>query len=231
MYNRLLTLAIVTIGMTGCSASKDSNNPNGFRPLFDGKTTAGWHTYGKSTASSAWKVEDGTLHLVPSGGQNGGDLVTNEEFDNFHLKLEWKISPKGNSGIIFYVNEDLSKYKKTYNTGPEMQVLDNNGHADGKIHKHRAGDLYDLIASSEEPVKPVGQWNQAEIISNNGKLDFILNGKKIVSTTLWVDNWKKLIAGSKFATWPGFGAYHSGKIALQDHGDQVWYRNIMIKKL
>ena len=230
MHKRIVTLAIIAVGMIGCSASKNANSQSGFRPLFDGKTTAGWHAYGKTTAPSAWKAEDGTLHFVP-GTKDGGDLVTDEEFDNFHLKLEWKISPKGNSGIIFYVHEDPSKFKRTYNTGPEMQVLDNDGHADGKINQHRAGDLYDLIASSEEPVKPVGEWNQAEIISNKGKLDFFLNGKKVVSTTMWDDNWKKMIAGSKFASWPGFGTYQSGKIALQDHGDHVWYRNIMIKKL
>jgi hypothetical protein len=112
-----------------------------------------------------------------------------------------------------------------------MQVLDNDGHADGKINKHRAGDLYDLIASSSEPVKPVGEWNLVEIISNNGKLDFKLNGKNIVSTTMWDAQWNSMVAGSKFKTMPGFAFYKSGKIALQDHGDEVWYRNIEIKKL
>ena len=145
--------------------------------------------------------------------------------------MEWKISKNGNSGIIFFVNEDLSKYKSSYNTGPEMQVLDNDGHADGKINKHRAGDLYDLIASSSEPVKPVGQWNKIEIIANNGKLDFFMNGKNIVSTTMWDDDWKKMVSGSKFNSMPGFSIYKSGKIAIQDHGDEVWYRNIEIKKL
>lgn len=201
--------------------------------MFDGKSTSGWHTYGKQQAGAAWKVDNGALYLDAKNKtkETGGDLVTNEEFSNFHLKLEWKISKNGNSGIIFFVNEDLSKYPASYNTGPEMQVLDNDGHADGKINKHRAGDLYDLIASSSEPVKPVGQWNKVEIVANNGKLDFFMNGIKVVSTTMWDDQWKKMVAGSKFKTMPGFSIYKSGKIALQDHGDEVWYRNIQIKRL
>ncbi len=204
----------------------------GFKPLFDGKTTAGWHTYNKTTVGSAWDVQDGALHMSPTkkGKDGGGDLVTDKEYSNFHLKLEWKVAPKANSGVIFFVHES-PKYGQTYLTGPEMQVLDNEGHKDGQITKHRSGDLYDMIKSSSEPVKAVGEWNKAEIISNKGKLTFILNGVKVVNTTLWDDNWKALIAGSKFAKWEGFGTYKTGKIALQDHGDEVWYRNISIKEL
>ncbi|WP_227006199.1 3-keto-disaccharide hydrolase [Rufibacter latericius] len=207
-----------------------------FRPLFDGKTTTGWHTYGKTTVGKAWIVENGTLHLDAAHKQNwqpgdGGDIVTEESFDNFHLKLDWKIATNGNSGIILFVQDDATKYPNTWNTGPEVQVLDNNGHPDAKIHKHRAGDLYDLIASSPETVKTAGEWNQVEIISNKGRLEIIQNETKVVSTTLWDDNWKKMIAGSKFKDMAGFGAFKSGKIALQDHGDAVWYRNIMIKRL
>ena len=210
------------------SSSKTASK--GWQKLFDGKTTTGWHSYGKKEVGQAWKVSDGALYLDAKNKQ-GGDITTHEEFGNFHLKLEWKISKNGNSGIIFFVKEDFAKYPSSYNTGPEMQVLDNDGHADGKINKHRAGDLYDLIASSTEPVKPVGEWNQVEIISNNGKLDFKMNGKNIVSTTMWDAQWNNMVAGSKFKTMPGFAIYKSGKIALQDHGDEVWYRNIEIKKL
>jgi len=163
--------------------------------------------------------------------KEGGDIVTNDSYENFDLKLEWKISKNGNSGILFLVNEDTAKYKYTYYTGPEMQVLDNKGHPDSKIVKHRAGDLYDLISSSSEVVKPAGEWNQAEIILNQGKLELFLNGTNVVTTTLWDDNWNKLVAGSKFKDMPGFAKSHSGKIALQDHGNEVWYRNISIKKL
>ena len=112
-----------------------------------------------------------------------------------------------------------------------MQVIDNDGHNDGKIIKHRAGDLYDILKSSSEPVKAVGQWNKAEIISDKGNLTLMLNGVIVVNTTMWDDNWKTLIAGSKFAKWQGFGSYKTGKIGLQDHGDEVWYRKIEIKEL
>jgi hypothetical protein len=112
-----------------------------------------------------------------------------------------------------------------------MQVLDNNKHPDAKIVKHRAGDLYDLISSSKETVKPVGEWNQAEVIYNNNTLQLILNGETVVSTTLGDEQWNKLVAGSKFRTMKGFGTFRKGRIVLQDHGDKVWYRNIKIKEL
>lgn len=214
------------------AAAQFASAQKGFMPLFDGKTMTGWHTYNKTTVGSAWEVVDGAIHMNPSkkGKDGGGDLVTDKAYSNYHLKLEWKVAPKANSGIIFNIFED-KKYSQTYLTGPEMQVIDNDGHPDGKITKHRAGDLYDMVKSKSEPVKPVGEWNKAEIISDNGNLTLILNGVKVVKTTMWDDNWKALIAGSKFAKWEGFGVHKTGKIGLQDHGDEVWYRNIMIKEL
>jgi Domain of Unknown Function (DUF1080). len=214
-------------------SSKEKNN--GWQLLFDGQTTNGWHTYGKQTAGRVWKAEGGVLHLDPAGKKafpnDGGDIVTDEEFDNFDLQLDWKIAPKSNSGIMIYVKEDKAKYGEPYFTGPEMQIVDNAGHPDGKIFKHKAGDLYDLIPSTKEMAKPVGEWNHVEIIANNGKLDFYLNGEHNVSTTMWDDNWRKMIAGSKFKAWPDFGTFKKGHIDLQDHGDEVWFRNIKIKRL
>ncbi|MHA4894449.1 3-keto-disaccharide hydrolase [Pedobacter sp. PWIIR3] len=224
--------ALIIGSMMSSSFSKaQSGASKGFTKLFDGKSTSGWHTYGKTAASTKWKADAGTLHFVPSSEGDGGDLVTDKAYSNFHLKIDWKVAPKSNSGIIFYVQDDPQKYGATYMTGPEMQVLDNDGHPDGKITKHRAGNLYDLIQSSSEPVKPVGEWNTAEIIANKGSLELKLNGISVVKTTLWDQNWKELVAKSKFAAWEGFGAFKSGKIALQDHGDEVWYKNIMIKEL
>jgi len=224
----LLTVAII-ITAFAFTPFGHKEKADGWVKLFDGKTTTGWHTWKQTTAGAAWKVENGALHLDPSIKDGQGDLVTNDEFENFDLKLDWKISSGGNSGVIFYVNEN-PKYEDTYNTGLEMQVLDNDKHPDGKIHKHRAGNLYDLIAGPDN-VKPVGEWNKVEIISNNGSLKLFLNGTAVVATTLWDDNWRKMVAGSKFKQWPDFGTFKKGHIALQDHGNEVWFKNIEIKKL
>jgi hypothetical protein len=213
----------------------DEEKNTGWQLLFDGASKSDFHVFNKKTDGSAWQVADGALHLDTTTKNNGkivggGDLVTNEEYESFDLKLDWKIDAGGNSGIMFYVQEGPS-FGETYHTGPEMQVLDNAAHPDAKIVKHRAGDLYDLITSSPETVKPAGEWNQVEVISNKGALEFHLNGTKILTTTMWDDAWKKMIAASKFKQWKGFGTYKKGRIALQDHGNSVWYRNIKIKKL
>ena len=243
-----MQLSYVLLAVALCAFQSPQNNgmktdapetaPPGWTSLFDGKSTKGWHAYGKSAAGSAWKADGGVLHLDAAGkksGLEGGDLVTDEEYGDFDLKLEWKVAPQSNSGVIFYVHEDAAKYPNTYNTGPEMQVLDNGspivaGHPDAKLYSHRAGDLYDLLAA-KEAAKPAGSWNQAEIISNKGKLDFYLNGQHTLSTTMWNNNWRQMIAISKFKDMADFGTFRKGRIALQDHGDEVWYRNVMIKKL
>ncbi len=209
---------------------------DGWKLLFNGKDYTGWHNYGKQTIGQAWKIVDGAMFLDASDKENwqvkgGGDILTDEEFDNFHLQLEWKISAKGNSGIIFLIHEDTTNYAYCWQTGLEMQILDNNGHADGKIIKHRAGDLYDLITAQPEAAKPVGEWNQAEIIVQKGTLEFILNKQSIVKTNLWDTAWNGLVNQSKFIKYANWGTFKKGKIALQDHGDNVWYKNIKIKRL
>jgi hypothetical protein len=203
--------------------------------LFDGKTTNGWHSYGEATAGAAWKVADGMITFDPTArvnGKGGGDLVSNESFDQFHLQLEWKISKNGNSGILFFVQDDPKKYEYTFYTGPEFQVLDNDGHPDAKIISHRAGNLYDLIVGNEGHVKPYGEWNKVDIIANKGVLELVMNDVTVIKTHLGDDSWKELIRRSKFGRgdMPDFGKTFSGKIALQDHGNEVSYRNIKIQK-
>jgi hypothetical protein len=229
----IASLACHTAGKTTDPAKGSSKNEDGWQVLFDGASKNAWHIYNNKTDGAAWTVKDGTLYLDPAAkktGAGGGDLVTNEEYENFDLKLEWKIDSAGNSGIIFLTQED-PKYGQSYLTGPEMQIIDNNGHRDAKINKHRAGDLYDLIASAPENVHPWGQWNSIEIIINKGQLELYQNGAKVVATTLWDDNWKQLVATSKFKNWAGFGMFQKGRIALQDHGNGVAFRNIRIKRL
>ena len=204
--------------------------------LFDGKSTNGWHSYGETTAGPAWKAVDGNLVFDPSAkmnGKGGGDLVSNDSFNDFHLQLEWKISKDGNSGIIFFVQDNPKKYDNTWHTGPEMQVLDNDGHPDAKIISHRAGNLYDLIVGNEGHVKPYGEWNKVDIISLKGVLELKMNDVTVVKTHLGDDAWKELIRRSKFAKGesPDFGKVFSGHIALQDHGNEVSFRNIKIQKL
>jgi hypothetical protein len=243
--NKFIFSLLAIIFSVGCCFSQDNTltaqeKKDGWKLLFDGKTTDGWHSYGKQTATKAWSVKDGAFYLDAEalkslGNGAGGDLVTNEEYENFDLKLDWKIGVKGNSGVIFYIHEDAVKYPDTYETGMEMQVLDNGtpiklGHADAKLYTHRAGDLYDLLASKEAD-HPQGEWNRAEIISKNGKLDFYLNGVHTLSTTMWNDYWRQMIAISKFKGMPNFGTFKKGKISLQEHGEDVWFKNIRIKRL
>jgi hypothetical protein len=237
-----LTAALLLIVLLSCDPSGRVSNSsgNGWVSLFDGSTTRGWHKYGGEPVGPAWKVKEGYLYLDTSEKKNGqivggGDIVTDEEYENFHLQLEWKISPRGNSGIIFYIHEDKKTFEWPWETGPEMQVLDNGtptrlGQPDSKYYTHRAGDLYDMLAS-KEMVKPVGEWNQIDLIARNGKLDFYMNGQHTLSTSMWDDNWKKMIAISKFKNMPGFGTYQKGRIGLQDHDNEVCYRNIRIKRL
>lgn len=229
------TVAVNEMGGATTNTLTDAEKQEGWQLLFDGSTKNGWHVFNNNTDGSAWIVDQGSISLDPKEIKDwqtvgGGDLVSADEFDNFDLKMEWKVADSGNSGIILFIKED-PKYEHTWHTGPEMQVLDNNGHPDAKINKHRAGDLYDLISANPETVKKAGEWNQVQIISNKGTLEFYLNETQVLRTTLWDDNWKKLIKGSKFKDMPDFGTYTKGRIGLQDHGNRVWYRNIRIKKL
>lgn len=210
---------------------KEKNN--GWVLLFDGKTMNGWHTYNKNSVTKNWKVVDGTLVMDPTleDRENHGDLVTDNAYKNFEFSTEWKISPAGNSGIIFDVKEE-PKFRDTYNTGAEMQVLDNIKAEDNKKENHLAGLLYDLsgTAALSKP-KPVGDWNLARIIQNNGHLIFYFNGIKTVDVQVGSEAWKNMINNSKFKTWAGFMTSPEGKIALQDHGHEVAFRNVKIRKL
>jgi hypothetical protein len=199
----------------------------GFRPLFDGVSLSGWHGYDGADASQRWNVEQGALR-IDAESEARVDLVSDGEFENFELVLEWNISPAGNSGIMFNVVDSL-EYDKPWKTGPELQILDNFGHEDSAA-THRAGDLYDLVSASEEVSRAAGQWNETRIVVHDGRLRHWLNGTLIIDIQMWDEDWRELVAGSKFANMPGFGNYRRGHIVLQDHDDVVAFRNIRIQE-
>jgi cytochrome c len=208
----------------------------GWQLLFDGKTMTNFRNFKKKTIGTGWVINDNAIHLnaIKENGKwqakDGGDIITNEAYKDFEFKIDWKISNCGNSGIIFNVVES-DKYDYVWQTGPEMQVLDNTCHPDTKFISHRAGDLYDLIASEYECQKPAGEWNKVLIRSKNGQVDFYLNGQNTASFKMNTPEWKKMIAKSKFKEMPDFGLSDNGHISLQDHGDKVWYKNIKIRKI
>ena len=206
----------------------------GWVTLFDGKSMDGWHGYNADKVPSSWKVEEGEMVLYPLEGHHGGsNLVTDKDYTDFVLSLDWKISEGGNSGIMWGVKEN-PEFGQPYVTGPEIQVLDDEGHPDGKNGRsHQSGALYDMIGASKDVVKPVGEWNTCVITINHkknvGKVE--LNGKTVVKFPVTGEGWDKLVADSKFKNWKHFGKYPTGKIALQDHGNKVSFKNIKIKEL
>ncbi|MCU0382077.1 MAG: DUF1080 domain-containing protein [Chitinophagaceae bacterium] len=212
------------------SLNTEAQADKGWVSLFDGQSLQGWHLFKKPGSQSAWRVQDGAIYLDVSNKEGRGDLVTDQAFGDFHLKLEWKVKKGSNSGVIFFVQEQ-DRFGATWHTGPEFQVIDNTGYPDKLEPMQMAGSLYDLVACPTEYIKPTGEWNASEIIFQKGKLEFILNGHKAVSIMVGSDAWKTLIANSKFRTMKDFAQSLQGKIALQDHGGEVWYRNILIKSL
>jgi cytochrome c len=202
----------------------DAEKAEGWRLLFDGRTLEGWHGYGKpGEAPQGWSIMDGCL--VRTG--SGGDIATNDVFQNFELALEWRISAGGNSGIMFHVDESKGA---AYATGPEMQVLDNAEHHDGQNTSTSAGANYALHAASQDVTKPVGYFNKVRIVVQGPHVEHWLNGEKIVEYELGSDDWKQRVAASKFASMPHYGTAGRGLIVLQDHGDMVWYRNIKVRE-
>ncbi len=204
--------------------------------LFDGKSTDQWRGYNKIDFPKGWIINDNAIQCVGSGkgeaGQ-GGDIITKEKFKNFELTLDWKISEGGNSGI-FYLAQEIPGLE-IYKSAPEMQVLDNAKHPDAKLGvdgNRQAGSLYDLIPANPQNAKPAGEWNTVKIMVYKGTVVHYQNGEKVLEYHLWTDDWKKMVANSKFKDFKNFvDTATEGYIGLQDHGDDVWYRNIKIRKL
>lgn len=211
----------------------------GWQLLFDGTTSTGWRGYNKTEFPKGWEVVDGSFHCIgtgtgEAGAENGGDIIYDKKFKNFNFKAEWKISKGGNSGI-FYLGQEVPEWP-IWKTAPEMQVLDNINHIDGSLGKdgnRQSGSLYDLISAKPQNAKPIGEWNSIEIIVYKGTVVHKQNGETVLEYHLGTDDWKNLVKNSKFPelnpNWNDVAA--EGYIAFQDHGDDVWYRNIKIKEL
>ncbi len=227
---------------------------DGYVVLFDGTSTKGWRGYGKTELPGRWTLEDGCLKFNGTGtgeGQTGegGDVIFAHQFKNFTLEMEWKISKGGNSGIFYLAKEVTTKdengkdrYEPIYISAPEYQVLDNANHPDallGVDGNRQSASLYDMIPAKPQNQNPYGEWNKVKILVYKGTVVHFQNDEKVLEYHLWTPQWTDMLQNSKFSekAWPLAyellnncgGEDHEGYIGLQDHGDDVWYRNIRIK--
>ncbi len=236
--------------------SKYTADKDGYITLFDGKSAEGWRGYGKDNLPGKWSIDNGALKISGAGKgeaqeKDGGDIIFAHKFKNFILELEWKVAKGSNSGIFYLAQEIEAKDKDgnmkmepIYISAPEYQVLDNVNHVDamaGKDGNRQSASLYDMIPAKPQNSKPFGEWNKAEIVVSKGTVFHKQNGETVVEYHLWTPEWTKMLEESKFSKekWPiAFellnncgGPNREGYIGLQDHGDDVWYRNIRIKVL
>jgi sugar phosphate isomerase/epimerase len=194
----------------------------GWRLLFDGKTTAGWRPFKKAAMGGGWQVVDGALTRVGEGG----DIITTDQFDDFELALDWMVGEGGNSGVFFNATESV---EPIYHAAPEMQILHNGGHRDGKVPETSAGSNYALHPPVKDVTRPVGSWNSARLIVRGNHVEHWLNGVKLLEYELGSADWQARVSKSKFKEWPPYGKQTRGHIGLQDHGDRVAFRNIKIR--
>jgi len=237
---KLLDLPLVSLS----DLKKDAD---GYYVMFDGKTFAGWRGYNKTEVPGAWVIDGGAIHIKGSGqgeagARNGGDLVFMHKFGNFEFEFEWKVAKGSNSGVFYMIQE--VEGQPAYISAPEYQVLDNDNHPDAKLGKdgnRQSASLYDMIPAKPQNAKAIGEWNKGKIMSYKGTIVHYQNGEAVVEYHLWTQQWTDMLQASKFsqAKWPlAFellnncgGAKKEGLIGLQDHGDDVWYRNLRIKIL
>ncbi len=233
--------------------SKFKVDKDGYIVLFDGTSLDGWRGYGKDKVPARWTIEDGCLKFSGTGageGQSGegGDIIFTHKFKNFEVTFDWKISKGGNSGFFYLAQEVTTekdgkvRYEPIYISSPEYQLLDNANHPDAKLGKNnnrQSASLYDMIPAVPQNQKPFGEWNEAKVMVYKGTVIHSQNGENVVEYHLWTPQWTEMLQASKFseAKWPlAFellnnlgGENHEGYIGFQDHGDDVWIRNVRIK--
>jgi hypothetical protein len=245
---KLSSLVLLTLVSGACSQSSDSKSaaevkapqteisesaPEGeWISLFDGKSLAGWHGYNKTGEVTNWTVEDGALVCLGAAKDaHGGDIVTDRKFDNFELTWDWKVDKGSNSGVMYHVVED-PKYKAPYETGPEYQVIDDVGFPEKLEPWQQAGADYGMqVANEKKKLKPVGEWNSSKIVYDNGHVEHWLNGEKIVEFDANSPEWEKEKKEGKWKDYPDYASVKSGAIALQDHGNKAYFKNIRIRPL
>jgi hypothetical protein len=218
----LLSSVVMTAQALPTLTAKEKSD--GWKLLFDGSSLGGWRSYKSETPPSGWRASAG--ELIRDG--EGGDLMTTEQFGDFELSLEWKVSKNGNSGIIYRAT---TEGPSPWSTGPEFQILDNAGHADGKSPLTSAGSNYAVNPPVKDVTKPVGEWNSIRLIAKGNRIEHWMNGVKLLDYEVGSPDWEARVKASKFATMPGYGRAKRGHIVLQDHGDVVAYRNIKIRPL
>lgn len=200
--------------------------------LFDGKTLNGWHAFNKPGEIKNWTIEDSAMVCLGAAkGDTGGDIVTDNEYENFELTWDWKITKGGNSGVMYHVVES-SKYKAPYETGPEYQLIDDIDFP-GKLEEwQKTGADYAMNTTNDKKkVNPVGEWNTSKIVYNNGHVEHWLNGEKVVEFEAGNEAWMKEKNTGKWKDFPDYGTAKKGRIALQDHGNKAYFKNIMIREL
>lgn len=233
-------LCLLALATTPALADQQGAAPNmltareraeGWQLLFNGQDLAGWRSYRGGAPTPSWTVRDGTLMLTANNGKmSGADLVTADSYSAFELTLDWKVERGGNSGVL-YLARNVPQTQNIYETGLEMQILDDAGHADGKIPSHRAGSLYDITVPPPGASRPAGSWNHARLRVEPGRIRQWLNGTLTADVPYGDAAWRAKVAASKFAKMPLFGTFPSGVIGLQDHGEPVAFRNIKLRPL
>ncbi len=220
----------------GAALAKDNSltaaeRAQGWKLLFNGRDLSNWRSFGGGAAPSTWTVRDGTLLLTKADGKmSGTDLVTADRYGAFELTLDWKVEKGGNSGVL-YLARNVEGAPLLYQSGLEMQVLDDAGHSDGKIPTHRAGALYDMTVPPAGVARPAGSWNHARLLVEKGRIRQWLNGTPTADVSYGDEAWRQRVAGSKFAKMAHFGTFDSGVIGLQDHGEPVAFRNIKLRRI
>lgn len=228
---------VCIVSLYSCSSAPSEPNTlsvdeqnEGWTLLFNGKDLTGWHLYNNHSPHSAWVVKNGKIYCDPNSEVRRIDLISDNEFENYELKFEWQLEKEGNSGVFINVKED-SAIAQTYFSGPEYQLLEDS-HMDFNLPLKKSGCLYNFTPQlNSVRTKIQGQWNESRIVQTDGKIAFYLNGHQTAKMDFKSDEWKNLVSKSNFKSYPDFGKYTKGHIALQDWSRGVSFRNIKIREL